>query len=438
MRYFRSPYKQTQSALLLIDLVFVAVMLALATFVGLAGLSVIFYAVWLIAFLVTGYIFGAYDLLAQPGQIHGIRQALLIVALCALVSSPFVIGPIALRVSTVVVLAACFFGYLIWSRQIVRRRQRGRGRIRTTIFVHSDQAVRRLGEISAMVEQYHDTTVVDLGRGLRPEGHWPHNDSPHRPDLVVFEPTVPVLDTLGGDLVRGQAAGVRVVDLIDFYATFTGRIPLDLVDDYWLLENYRATRWRVMYNRTRRSLDIALGALLLLVCLVPLLVLALVVVATSRGPAIFRQKRLGRFRRPFMLFKLRTMRADAEHGGPQWAQPNDPRVTPIGWILRESHLDELPQLWNLLSGDITLIGPRPIRAHFADELSGVLPRYELRFLAKPGLTGWSQVLGPYGANVDEHRIKLEMDLYYIHNANFVLDAYILVRTVRVVLSGRPG
>ncbi len=246
-----------------------------------------------------------------------------------------------------------------------------------------------------------------------------------------------------GDRERGRhaesiraaaaVAGVRVLDVVAFYSASTGRLPVDLVDPAWLgrriLERSRARRWRWGFD--------FLAASLLLVLSVPFqLLIALAVALDSGLPVLLRQQRLGRFQEPFTLYKFRTMIPDAEAGGPRWAVPDDPRVTRLGRLLRRYHLDELPQLWNVVRGDLALIGPRPIRERFRRRLAARQPLYNLRFLRRPGLTGWSQVRGPYGSTVDEHMVKLEMDLFYLASGSWLDDLYILLATVRKVAGGK--
>ena len=158
----------------------------------------------------------------------------------------------------------------------------------------------------------------------------------------------------------------------------------------------------------------------------------------STGPVVYTQERVGLHGRKFRIFKLRSMRADAEAHGPVWACENDPRVTRVGRVIRRLHLDETPQFFNILRGEMSLIGPRPERPEFVEQLEERIPYYSERHLVKPGLTGWAQVSYPYGASVEDAREKHQYDLYYIKNQSPLLDAIILLETARVVLFGHSS
>jgi lipopolysaccharide/colanic/teichoic acid biosynthesis glycosyltransferase len=154
----------------------------------------------------------------------------------------------------------------------------------------------------------------------------------------------------------------------------------------------------------------------------------------SRGPVLYRQQRVGRFGENFTLLKFRSMRVDAEsEGAPRWAAKRDPRITRVGALIRSTRIDELPQLLNVLHGEMSLIGPRPERPHFVAQLSQVIPFYDERNYVKPGITGWAQVNFPYGASIEDAREKLSYDLYYVKNRSTFLDLLILVATIRVIL-----
>jgi len=241
-------------------------------------------------------------------------------------------------------------------------------------------------------------------------------------------------DAIIGSLMSAKLGGARVVDLTDLFERLRGRVPLERIHQRWFLTS---DGFDIAHNRNglrlKRLVDITVS-LLLLVLASPLAALAaLLVRLTSRGPVLYSQKRVGRRGRTFIMYKFRTMRVDAEAAGAQWAAARDPRITTIGRVMRALRIDELPQLWNILRGEMSFIGPRPERPEFTATLEAGIPFYALRHLVKPGLTGWAQVCLPYGASIEESRQKLEYDLYYIKNHSLVLDLMILVRTVRVVI-----
>jgi len=189
----------------------------------------------------------------------------------------------------------------------------------------------------------------------------------------------------------------------------------------------------VWYEVSRRTLDV-IGSLLLLAFALPLLLLvAFLIKVDSTGPVLYRQSRVGLHGRIFTMLKFRSMRVDAEVAGPCWATDRDPRMTRIGAFIRATRLDEVPQLLNVLRGDMSLVGPRPERPHFVQQLDAIIPRYNERTHVLPGITGWAQINYPYGASVEDARAKLAFDLFYINNRALLLDLRILLRTIPVVL-----
>ena len=182
-----------------------------------------------------------------------------------------------------------------------------------------------------------------------------------------------------------------------------------------------------------RTFDICVSLALLFATLPIMVTVAIIVRLDSSGSILYRQERVGHRNISFVLLKFRSMRADAEASGPRWAQQKDPRVTRVGQFMRKTRIDELPQLLNILRGEMSFIGPRPERPHFVEQLSEVIPNYSERLRVKPGLTGWAQVNYPYGASVEDARAKLSYDLYYVKNRSIILDILILLSTVRVIL-----
>jgi sugar transferase (PEP-CTERM system associated) len=234
-------------------------------------------------------------------------------------------------------------------------------------------------------------------------------------------------------LLDSKLRGTRVLSATAFFEQHLGRIDLDTVDAHWLLcaEGFAQGR---LTNALKRALDVMVSLSLLVLTLPVMLLTALLVRLESPGPVLYRQKRMGLHGEVFTLFKFRSMRVDAEaSGNPRWAQDQDPRVTRVGRFIRPMRIDELPQLINVLLGEMSVIGPRPERPHFVEQLSRVIPLYRQRAYVKPGITGWAQVNYPYGASVEDAREKLAYDLYYIKNRGLLLDLLILFATVRVIL-----
>jgi exopolysaccharide biosynthesis polyprenyl glycosylphosphotransferase len=236
-------------------------------------------------------------------------------------------------------------------------------------------------------------------------------------------------------LLDCREIGVPVVPLTVAYERLAARLPVAYAErELGLIACAEDPPVQRLYGAAKRLGDvaIALAGLLVLALLLP--AVALGNALCSPGPLFYRQQRVGRGGRPYALVKLRTMARDAERDcGAIWAAAGDPRVTPLGRWLRRSHLDELPQVINVLRGQMSMVGPRPERPQLVGEISGALPIYRARHCVRPGVTGWAQIRYPYGNSVEDARIKLEYDLYYIKHAGFVLDAVILLRTIPALL-----
>ena len=254
-------------------------------------------------------------------------------------------------------------------------------------------------------------------------------------DAVVYAITHRVQPEMFQLLLDCQAAGLSVIQMPALYETLTGRVPVEHVRSDWLLPGeVTGGQQPLTYRLFAHLLDWGFGLVggLLLLLVGPLVVL--LTRLDSPGPVFYRQVRLGRGGVPFELLKFRSMVADAEQGtGAQWATKDDPRVTRVGKFLRRTRLDELPQIINILRGDIHLIGPRPERPEFIAQLEHELPFYRARLAVKPGLTGWAQVMYRYGSSVEDALVKLEYDLYYIKNRSVLLDVSILLKTIGVIL-----
>lgn len=258
-----------------------------------------------------------------------------------------------------------------------------------------------------------------------------------RADLIVLGAAKRDLDR---SLLRSLRAlrfqGVAALDFVAVHERLAREIPLDEIDEAWLFDaSMSCSRLHVRW--LKRLMDLSFSVLLLVPAALLLAPAALAVRLTSRGPILFRQERLGLGGRPFWLLKLRTMREDAEKlTGPVWSGDQDPRITPVGRLLRKFRLDELPQIVNVLRGDMSLVGPRPERPILAQKICGQVALFPERLLVRPGITGWAQVMAPYASSIADSHRKLQFDLYYIKNLSFWLDVLILFKTASTMILGR--
>ncbi|MEM7700965.1 MAG: TIGR03013 family XrtA/PEP-CTERM system glycosyltransferase [Pseudomonadota bacterium] len=235
------------------------------------------------------------------------------------------------------------------------------------------------------------------------------------------------------DLLRIKTKGVHVNDFSSFLERETGRVDLDTVNPSWLIFSDGFSSGRMLSSAVKRVFDIVASVILLLLTFPIIALFAIIVKLDSKGPAFFKQERVGLYGENFHLVKLRSMTTDAEKDGAKWASENDPRVTRVGRFIRKVRIDELPQTWCVLMGQMSFVGPRPEVPQFVDDLQEQIPFYGERHMVKPGITGWAQINYPYGASIDDSRKKLEYDLYYAKNYTPFLDLVTLLQTVRVVL-----
>ena len=239
------------------------------------------------------------------------------------------------------------------------------------------------------------------------------------------------------DLLECRLAGVDVTELLTFLERETGRVRLDVLNPSWMIfgQGFRRDPLRLFSSR---MLDV-LASLAVLTLSAPFMVLTVIAIKLEdgwRAPAIYSQRRVGLGGRTFKVLKFRSMRQDAELNGAQWAQHSDPRVTRVGVVIRKLRIDELPQVFNVLRGHMSFVGPRPERPEFVAELAEKIPYYVQRHCVKPGITGWAQLCYPYGSSEQDALEKLQYDLYYIKNNNLLFDLAILVQTAEVVLLGK--
>jgi sugar transferase (PEP-CTERM system associated) len=239
------------------------------------------------------------------------------------------------------------------------------------------------------------------------------------------------------ELLRCRLQGIQVTDYVTFWEREAGQIDIDQVGAGWLAfaEGFRLNFAR---RAVKRVLDIVVASAFLVLSFPLMLVVAAMIKLDSRGPVFFTQDRVGRDGKIFTIYKLRSMRVDAEAEGPRWATKDDDRTTRVGRFIRKMRIDEFPQVINVLKGDMSFIGPRPERPFFVDQIRKEIPFYELRHRVRPGITGWAQVSYPYGASMEDAKKKLSYDLYYVKNSDLLLDFGILLQTARVVVSGHGG
>jgi len=239
------------------------------------------------------------------------------------------------------------------------------------------------------------------------------------------------------EIIDCKLRGIQITELASFFEQRTGKIHIDAWSPGRMifLDGFDNNVWRMM---VKRLFDMTVASIGLLLAAPVMFLLVLIVRHESkwRDPAIYKQIRTGQHGQPFTIYKFRSMVVDAERSGAVWAQKNDPRVTKVGAFMRKTRLDELPQLWNVLKGDMSFVGPRPERPEFVEQLSHKIPFYAMRHRVKPGITGWAQVNYPYGDSEADTREKLQYDLYYVKNHSLFLDLIILLQTAQVVLFGK--
>jgi sugar transferase (PEP-CTERM system associated) len=237
-------------------------------------------------------------------------------------------------------------------------------------------------------------------------------------------------------LLEMKLNGVSFDHLASVYEEYTGKIAVENLRPSWLIFS-SGFRKSAIVGSLKRAIDFVAAAVGLILAAPLMLLVGAAIRLASPGPALYHQERVGRDGQLFTVHKFRSMRLDAEAAtGAVWASADDPRITPLGRMLRRTRLDELPQLWNVLRGDMSFVGPRPERPEFVRQLTEQIPYYGQRHIVRPGLTGWAQVRYTYGASVEDAMMKLQYDLYYIKNLSLALDLFILFSTIKTVLLRR--
>ena len=237
------------------------------------------------------------------------------------------------------------------------------------------------------------------------------------------------------ELLKCRMVGIEILDGNTFFEMLTGKLIVGQINPAWLIfsDGFKTS---ALMRFSKRFTDIFFSMLLLIISLPIMILVAALIKLDSKGAVFFAQERVGQKRKPYQVYKFRSMISDAEtNSGPVWAKTDDDRITRVGHFIRKWRIDELPQLWNVLRGDMSFVGPRPEREHFVKELEKLIPYYIERVNVKPGVTGWAQVSYGYGASVEDAVEKLNYDLFYIKNISIFMDILIILKTVKTVLFG---
>lgn len=400
-----------------------------------------------IAWLVSCAAFETYDLRAASRSMSSVlvTYKTFLLASVLFLAVPFVTAPLlssrlSLVTYAVVSLALLPIGRLGYARFLTHPQLRCRAlvvgtgpRVADIMMVLSSRASNEyavVGRIGGDAQ----------GEGLRYAGTWlgDYGDLPavvQREQVreVILATNDEQLTRVADAIVDVYQKGTTVRDSAVVYEQLTGRVPVEHIGPHWFAALPHHAGGGRAYDFARRAVDMLVAAISLVALFPVFVIVTLAVILESGRPVVYRQSRVGYLGRPFSIAKFRTMFVSAEVDGPRWASRNDPRCTRVGRILRRTRLDETPQLWNVLVGDMTLIGPRPERPEFFAELVKEIPFYRSRLLVRPGITGWAQVRHRYASSVADTLEKLQYDLFYVKNRSVFLDLAITVKTVGVVL-----
>ena len=285
-------------------------------------------------------------------------------------------------------------------------------------------------------EAKNNPSMGEIGEVLGDPGQMDRIIEKHGVDKIVVAITERRGEYPVKEMLALRVSGCQVVEWPGFFEKLSGRIPIDSLAPSFFIFNEGFRKSRILLS-IRRVLSAIVAAVFLVLLLPVFLVVAVFIKLDSSGPVLYSQVRVGQHNKPIRIYKFRSMRADAEKNGDAvWAVENDPRVTKVGRLLRKTRIDELPQLFNVMIGELDFVGPRPERPEFVKKLQSLIPYYALRHTVKPGITGWAQVMFHYGSTIDDSKEKLQYDLFYIKNMSLKLDLLILFHTYKIVLLGR--
>jgi sugar transferase (PEP-CTERM system associated) len=393
---------------------------------------------------------GLYD----PPHVANFRRALPRLVACVCIGAPLlgqalaIGGPDHARPVFYLAWTAVVVTCIVLARMVATPAVRTGLAPRRALVIGTGRLAARIEELTRRPHSRTEVTGYVAVGGAAPEVPEARVKSGDRPLLELARETGAKEIVVAADDRRGMALqplldarmeGIAVTSYLNFWERETRRVNLRALDPSWLIYSdgfHVGTATNVVL---KRALDIVASLVLLLVTLPTLVVAALAVKLGSRGPTLYRQERVGQRGQTFHVIKFRTMRVDAESvSGPQWASVADPRVTRIGGFLRRTRIDELPQIFNVLKGEMSFVGPRPERPHFVRHLAAEIPFFAERHRVRPGITGWAQINYPYGASIADARAKLSYDLYYIKNFSFLFDILIILSTAKAVFLNRGG
>ncbi|MES2416408.1 MAG: exopolysaccharide biosynthesis polyprenyl glycosylphosphotransferase [Patescibacteria group bacterium] len=386
------------------------------------------FIIWGILVFLIFYIFNLYETSALKPTLGNIRQFIFAIIVSAITGIMlFYLFPFSIAPKTNLLITQLYFTFLIlfWRRSFYR--------LFSKRFKNNIAFIGETPESKILIKNIIDNPPI----GYEYQGTFESFEMLKKSNLKINT----VVYASGNntiDLIELSKSNYIHLDISKAFQIILSKIPVSLMNDTLAL-NIIENRRNFLYNSMKRFIDILFSSLLLVTTL-PITLLAMLARYLEDGrPFFIRQKRIGKTGRIFTLYKLRSMQAlapdgSAEIAGVQWASENDPRITPVGKIIRKLHIDEIPQMFNILRGDITIVGPRPERPEFVSMLEKEIPYYFLRHTIKPGFTGWAQIKYRYARTIEDSKEKFEYDLYYIKNRNFFLDMGIIVRTVQIIFT----
>ncbi|MDD5750410.1 MAG: sugar transferase [Candidatus Pacebacteria bacterium] len=388
----------------------------------------ILYSIWLVLF----YIFGLYDLDFTDPKATLLTRLGVCLSVCLAVGVIFfyTVPLFGITPKTNLLINIALFGFfiVIW-RQLFYWLFSSRFLKNVGILGKNHWTDKLVAEIKAHPQLgYRFVKFIAAGQSLSGQ------IKKEKINTLIIAQNINQQKTIIRELYNCLHLKINFLNLATAYEILFHKIPVDFIDQEWFLANL-AEGEKMAYDKIKRLIDVFSALLIMLITSPIWPVLALLIKREDHGPVFYKQERTGKSGKTFWLYKFRTMKPDAEKSGPAWAKANDSRATKTGKILRKIHIDELPQMINVLSGEIALVGPRPERPEFVQKLERAIPHYQLRHIIKPGFTGWAQIKFRYARTAMDSQEKFQYDLYYLKNRSFLLDLGILLKTFQIIFRG---